>query len=45
VDKQVQGIRVGPLFDTSDRFATISEWYFYSNNVLQGEEATETASP
>ncbi len=27
VDSVIQGIRVGPLFDTSDRFANITEWY------------------
>jgi len=28
VDKGVQGVRMGPLFDTSDRFDTILDWYF-----------------
>lgn len=27
VDREIQGVRVGPLFDTSDRFATISDWF------------------
>ena len=27
VDKEIQGVRVGPLFDTSDRFSTIAEWF------------------
>jgi peptide/nickel transport system substrate-binding protein len=27
VDRQVQGVRMGPLLDTSDRFATILEWF------------------
>ena len=27
VDPQVQGVRMGPLLDTSDRFATILEWF------------------
>ena len=43
VDKQVQGVRIGPLFDTSDRFATVTRWYFYADKVVQGE--TETPSP
>lgn len=28
VDNQVQGVRVGPLFNPSDRFATITTWFF-----------------
>jgi len=27
VSTQVQGIQIGPLFDTSDRFMTITDWY------------------
>ncbi len=27
ISRQVQGVRIGPLFDTADRFATILEWY------------------
>lgn len=27
VDRQVQGVRMGPLLDTSDRFATILDWF------------------
>ncbi len=27
VDRQVQGVRMGPLLDTSDRFVTILEWF------------------
>ncbi|HAL16270.1 MAG TPA: hypothetical protein DCP32_05820 [Anaerolineaceae bacterium] len=27
VDRQVQGVRMGPLLDTSDRFATVLEWF------------------
>lgn len=28
VSKQVQGVRMGPLFESSDRFATIVQWFF-----------------
>ena len=28
VSNEVKGVSMGPLFDTSDRFATIMEWYF-----------------
>jgi peptide/nickel transport system substrate-binding protein len=27
VDQQIQGVRMGPLLDSSDRFATILDWY------------------
>lgn len=27
VDRQVKGVRMGPLFDSSDRYATVSEWF------------------
>ena len=30
VDKQVQGVTVGPLFNTSDRFASITSWFMVS---------------
>ena len=26
IDKEIQGVRVGPLFDSSDRFANITQW-------------------
>lgn len=33
VDREVQGIRVGPLFDTADRFANISEWFLAGRHI------------
>lgn len=30
VSKDIQGVRVGPLFDTSDRYFTLSQWYLMS---------------
>jgi peptide/nickel transport system substrate-binding protein len=42
VDQQVQGVRMGPLFDTSDRFATLPQWYLISKRPA---EATPTPSP
>lgn len=30
VDQQVKGVRMGPLFDPSDRFSTITEWFLES---------------
>ena len=39
VSNQVQGVRMGPLFDTSDRFATVTSWYLFSE---AGENPAET---
>lgn len=27
VDREIQGVRVGPLFDSSDRFSNVNEWF------------------
>ncbi|NPV84757.1 MAG: peptide ABC transporter substrate-binding protein [Anaerolineae bacterium] len=27
VSEQIQGVRVGPLYDSSDRFSTLTDWY------------------
>ena len=35
ISKDVQGVRVGPLFDTSDRFNTFTEWYLKSELSTQ----------
>jgi len=39
VDQQVQGVRMGPLFDASDRFSTITEWF------LETGQRTEILTP
>ncbi len=44
VNEQVQGVRMGPLFDTSDRFATLQSWYLFFE-VGTGIEETETPVP
>lgn len=43
VDKQVQGVTMGPLFNTSDRFATVSSWYMVSKRTStdSGTSATK----
>jgi peptide/nickel transport system substrate-binding protein len=38
VDNQVQGVTMGPLFDTSDRFATVTSWFLLAKRST--EEAT-----
>jgi peptide/nickel transport system substrate-binding protein len=44
VNQQVQGVRMGPLFDTSDRFATLQTWYFYSEIGTEPDQ-TQTPAP
>ncbi len=38
VDREVQGVRVGPLFDTADRFLNVTEWF------LTGQRKPENAA-
>ncbi len=38
VDRAVRGVTVGPLFDTSDRLASLTEWY------LPGQKASQTTT-
>lgn len=42
VDQSVGGVSMGPLFDTSDRFATVLNWYLVSTNVETAENVTTT---
>ncbi len=30
VDREVKGVQIGPLFDSSDRFATVTDWFMVS---------------
>jgi len=42
VDNQVLGVQVGPLYDTSDRFSNITNWYLLTRRSLETTpEATE----
>ena len=41
VDQQVQGISMGPLFDPSDRFATVTQWFL----VAKRTTVAPTSSP
>lgn len=45
VDSEVKGVRMGPLFDTSDRFLTIRDWYLVARIPSQVELDTETPAP
>lgn len=41
VDTQVQGVSMGPLFDSCDRFATVTSWYLAAKRA----STTETPNP
>lgn len=43
VDAQVQGVRMGPLFDPSDRFNTVTNWFLVTKRNNSGEAGS--ASP
>lgn len=42
VDRQVQGVRLGPLYDTSDRFSNVVEWYLLAKKASQLPTVTPT---
>lgn len=44
VDNQVQGVRVGALFDPSDRFVNVATWFLVTSRV-QASQATPSATP
>jgi peptide/nickel transport system substrate-binding protein len=41
VDAEVQGVRMGPLFTPSDRFANATEWFLFSERVVGSGESGE----
>jgi len=41
VDSQIKGVRIGPLFDTPDRFTTVTDWYVFSEQS-GGEQASDS---
>lgn len=43
VDGQILGVRMGPLFDSSDRFVSVTEWYI--NTTRRSTETIPVASP
>jgi peptide/nickel transport system substrate-binding protein len=44
VDRQVQGVSMGPLFDPSDRFATILDWFLIAR-IPTAAPAAATQAP
>ena len=51
VDGRVQGVTMGPLFDTGDRFATVTSWFLVAKTsgqetpIPEGGEPVETSAP
>jgi peptide/nickel transport system substrate-binding protein len=45
VDSDVQGVQMGPLFDTSDRFATVNSWYLMARRADAQEISAENIEP
>jgi peptide/nickel transport system substrate-binding protein len=45
IDNQVQGVKTGPLFEMSDRFAHIMEWYLFIERNVEQAEITPTPLP
>ncbi|MDR3572731.1 MAG: peptide ABC transporter substrate-binding protein [Anaerolineaceae bacterium] len=43
VDQQIQGVRMGPLFDTSDRFVSVLDWFLVAKRPTQSD-VTPTAN-
>mgnify|MGYP001189991786 CR=1 FL=1 len=44
IDYQVQGVTMGPLFDRSDRFNTINNWYFAARRPSINTEVIEATA-
>ncbi|TLN24843.1 peptide ABC transporter substrate-binding protein [bacterium] len=42
VDSQVQGIRMGPLFSSADRFDNLTAWFLQARTTTEIPEATPT---
>jgi peptide/nickel transport system substrate-binding protein len=45
ISDAVQGVRMGPLFDSSDRFSTISNWFLITRRATGQDAVTATPSP
>ena len=43
VDNQVLGVQVGPLYDISDRFSDITNWYLLTRRSLETTPETTEA--
>lgn len=44
VDRQIQGVQVGPLFEPADRFSTVEDWFLTARRTKENS-ASPTATP
>jgi peptide/nickel transport system substrate-binding protein len=44
VDREVQGVQMGPLYSTSDRFATVTQWFLRAVMTNQSNTVFETTN-
>lgn len=45
VDAEVQGVRMGPLFDLSDRYATVNSWFLLARRAGEPVESNLAGEP
>jgi peptide/nickel transport system substrate-binding protein len=45
IDNTVQGVTVGPLYSTSDRFASVGEWFLVAERAGEVETTLEAVTP
>jgi len=45
VDASVQGVRIGPLYDPSDRFSTVTGWFLVAKRTLEQTATPQAATP
>ena len=45
VDRQIQGVSIGPLFDPSERFTTIDQWFLVAKKLAVIPTPTATVKP
>ncbi|PKO16856.1 MAG: hypothetical protein CVU39_06465 [Chloroflexi bacterium HGW-Chloroflexi-10] len=44
ISEQVQGVQVGPMFNTSDRFSTVTNWYLLNTPAKEPLSTTTAAA-
>jgi peptide/nickel transport system substrate-binding protein len=45
VDAQIKGVRIGPLFDTPDRFSTATSWHLFTERGGEYEAPLDALNP
>jgi len=44
IDRQVQGVQMGPLIDPSDRFATVADWFLVAKRSAEANAPTSASA-